>query len=348
MPIDIYTSGALVAVIEASASEGPRAYFRDRYFTRPPIYSTDEKIYFDVIDGARRLAPYVSPVVQGKVMEHRGFSTRVFEPPYLKPKSVVDPNQHMFTRMAGEPIGGNRSPEERRAIRIRQILEDHESAITDREEMQCMEALRLGQVTVSGEGYGTVVLSFGRNPLQTIVLGPALSWNNAGIDPLTDIRTWARLVFDNSGSKPRAVYCGTAAWDALLARLTAPQQEILFNSLRGSESRAELGPKLPDYIAYEGRIGDFDFYTVSQMFQDENGNPVPLLPPEEIVMVSEAIEGQRAYAAIRDPRAGYAAVRAFPKNWIEEDPAQEYVMTQSAPLMVPMRPNASLGARVLP
>jgi hypothetical protein len=30
----------------------------------------------------------------------------------------------------------------------------------------------------------------------------------------------------------------------------------------------------------------------------------------------------------------------FPKNWVNEDPAAEYVMTQSGPLMIPKRPNA--------
>ena len=39
---------------------------------------------------------------------------QVFEPPYLKPKGVVDPNQHMHERLPGEPIGGNLTPAARR------------------------------------------------------------------------------------------------------------------------------------------------------------------------------------------------------------------------------------------
>ena len=348
MAVELYQTAALVAAIDSMATEAPTSYFRDRFFNSRTLFSTDEKIYFDVIDRARRIAPYVSPLVQGKLMEHRGYSTRVFEPPYLKPKGVVDPNQHMHERLPGEPIGGSLSPAQRRDRRVAEILEDHEEAISIREEVQCMEALRLGQVTVEGEGYPTTVLDFGRAAALTVTLAGASTWDNSGVDPLADIEGWADSVFDESGSAPKDVFFGKDAFNALLARLTDSQKEILFNARRSSRSVAELGPVLPDYIKYRGSWGEYDFYTVSQKYQDEDGTEVELLPTDEVVMASTAIEGTRNYAAIRDPRAGYQSVRAFPKNWINEDPAQENVMTQSAPLMVPLRPNASLGATVLP
>lgn len=345
--MDIYQTGALIATIQEMATEAPPSYFRDRFFGARQIFSTDEKIYFDVIDSARRLAPYVSPLVEGKLMEHRGHSTRVFEPPYLKPKATVDPNQHMFERLPGEPIGGNLTPAQRRDRKVAAILEDHEQAITNREEVQAMEALRLGQVTVTGEGYGTVVLSFGRDAALTVALAGTSLWSDAAATPLADVERWADDVFSASGASPRDVFFGKDAWAAMVARLSDSDKEILFNSRRSSRSMAELGPVLPDYIKYRGSWGEFDFYTVSEKYQDEDGTEVELLPTDEVVMASPAIEGTRAYGAIRDPRAGYQSVRAFPKNWISEDPAAEFLMTQSAPLMVPLRPNASLGATVL-
>jgi hypothetical protein len=36
----------------------------------------------------------------------------------------------------------------------------------------------------------------------------------------------------------------------------------------------------------------------------------------------------------------------FPKMWRENDPSAEFVMTQSAPLMVPLRPNSTFRIRV--
>ena len=37
----------------------------------------------------------------------------------------------------------------------------------------------------------------------------------------------------------------------------------------------------------------------------------------------------------------------FPKMWDEDDPSATILMTQSAPLMVPVNPNNTLRARVL-
>ena len=59
------------------------------------------------------------------------------------------------------------------------------------------------------------------------------------------------------------------------------------------------------------------------------------------------VDGVRAFGAILDPRAGYQALPIYSKNWIAEDPAAEYIMSQSAPLMIPGRPNASLKATVV-
>ena len=343
----LYDSATLIGAIERMASEGPGSYFRDRYFGSNPLFSTDENIYFDIVDSAKRLAPYVSPLVQGVVMEHRGFATRQFTPPYLKPKGVIDPNQHMFTRLPGEAITGDLSPDQRRQRHIASRLEEHELAITHREEFQVMEAIRLGQVTVQGEGYGTRVLAFGRNAAHTIALAGANLWTDPAATPLNDIQNWVDLVFTNSGAAPSDVYFGATAWTNFLARLTAAQQTLLFDSLRGSTSRAEFGPQRPDYVKFRGSYGDLNFYTVSNAYQTAAGAPVQLLPINEVAMAAPAIEGRMAYAAIRDAKAGMASVRAFPKLWYEEDPPVEYVMTQSAPLAIPLRPDASLGATVV-
>ena len=81
---------------------------------------------------------------------------------------------------------------------------------------------------------------------------------------------------------------------------------------------------------------------------DEAGVTQNLMPSGTVIMGSPAlIEGTRLYGAIRDPRAGLRAERYFPKMWVEEDPAAEWYLLQSAPIVVPFRPNATLAATVL-
>ena len=58
------------------------------------------------------------------------------------------------------------------------------------------------------------------------------------------------------------------------------------------------------------------------------------------------IEGVRCYGAIKDEQAGFQANRYFPKSWLENDPAVRWMLLQSAPLVVPYRPNASMCVTV--
>ena len=59
------------------------------------------------------------------------------------------------------------------------------------------------------------------------------------------------------------------------------------------------------------------------------------------------IGGVRGFGAIRDKRAGLQALEVFSKMWEEEDPSVEYLMSQSAPLMVPRNPNATFKIKVV-
>jgi hypothetical protein len=58
--------------------------------------------------------------------------------------------------------------------------------------------------------------------------------------------------------------------------------------------------------------------------------------------------GYRCFGAIIDPYANYQSLEIFPRNWMEMgDPAVEYLLHQSAPLMVPVNPNGTLRVRAV-
>ncbi len=54
-------------------------------FRRTVNFHTEE-VMLDKITGKTPVAAYVSPVVEGKVLRHRGGETRVLRPGYVKPK----------------------------------------------------------------------------------------------------------------------------------------------------------------------------------------------------------------------------------------------------------------------
>ncbi|CAD7364744.1 major head protein [Escherichia coli] len=60
-----------------------RALFLELFFRRTVNFHTEE-VMLDKITGKTPVAAYVSPVVEGKVLRHRGGETRVLRPGYVK------------------------------------------------------------------------------------------------------------------------------------------------------------------------------------------------------------------------------------------------------------------------
>src|SRR5690349_23890676 len=106
---DLYGTATLIEVLRVQKPNS--AYWLDSFFGRTINFASEE-ILFDKVTQQRRLAPFVSPVVQGRVMRKQGYTTTTFRPAYTKPKHVVDPNRQ-FSRLAGEAIGGNLTPAQR-------------------------------------------------------------------------------------------------------------------------------------------------------------------------------------------------------------------------------------------
>jgi hypothetical protein len=85
----------------------------------------------------------------------------------------------------------------------------------------------------------------------------------------------------------------------------------------------------------------WNFYVYKTSYVDDTGATQNMLPDYTVIGGSAAIEGTRAFGAIRDEAAGYQAVPFHSKSWTTEDPSVRFLLLQSAPLIIPLRPNAS-------
>ena len=327
--------------------ERPRSFLLDLAFPEV-IESTSEKIEFHRIKGKRRITPFVHPTRSGKIVDNNGFEAVTFNPAYAKDKRRWDPSAPL-KRIAGEKLGGELSPQQRLDALLAQALEDQLQMLTMREEVMAAEALRTGKVTVTGEGYDTVVVDFGRAAGLSITLGGNDLWsaNHSDSNPLGDLEDGATLMQSNDGGVPTKVVLDPKAWAAMRTRLGARgEAQQIFDYARGSRSSVELGP-MADKVRYIGIIGTFEIWVYNDTYIDDAGVEQKLLPDGTVLMVSGALEGARCYGVIQDPKAGYAATRFHTKTWLEEDPAVQWLLLQSAPLVVPFRANGSLRFTVL-
>lgn len=307
-------------------------------------FSTSEFIDFDVVDKARRLAPFVAPNVQGQPMLARRESIRKFKPAYLKPKEALDPARNL-RRRAGEDIGGSLTPAERNDAIIAETLLDQSESIDRRLEWMACEAIKNGQVTVAGENYPTVTVGFGRRASNSKTLAGAARWNQASTaTPISDIKGWATEMLRASGRRLTRV---TLTPSAEIAFFAAEETKYILETRRGSLARAEQATASGE-VAYKvmDLPGGVEVWVYNDVYEDNDGIEQPFVE-DGLVILTGDVEGVRAFGAIMDNRANWEPMSKFPKMWQQEDPSGIFLMTQSAPLMIPGRPDASMRVNVL-
>src|SRR5512146_857506 len=100
MPIDLFDTRTMSEAVQIMKQ--PRTFLRDTFFTNHRTFVT-EFVDIDVIVGKRRMAPFVSPKLAGKVMERAGYKTDTYTPPLVNPKFPTTA-ELLQKRAAGEPL----------------------------------------------------------------------------------------------------------------------------------------------------------------------------------------------------------------------------------------------------
>lgn len=338
---DVFSTDVLTAVLQSLL--GNPQFLLDRFFGTTQAEAS-EQIHFDVVQGKRRVAPFVSPLVEGQVVASQGFVTNTFTPAYIKDKRVFDMNRPL-KRSPGEQIGGTMSPPDRLRALIAVDMQDQLGMLRRRLEVMCGEVLATGKSTITGDKYPTVVVDFGRSSSHTIVAAPL--WSAATPPILNNLQDWAQIVLQDTGVFPNDVIMTTDVWKVFRSD---PSIQQVLNVFRAYTSQPTLMPtaQVTEGGVLMGNIEGFNIFVYSGWYVDPaDGVEKPILPAGTVLMCSPSLEGVQAYGAIRDEEIGLQPVPYYVKSWIQYDPSVRFVMLQSAPIMVPFRPNASLAAKVL-
>jgi hypothetical protein len=341
--MNIYETTALVGVVQRIRT--PHTALLDLFFPQT-VESDEEEIAFDVEVDKRRVSPFVSPLIAGKVVQSKGFSTNRFKPAYIKDKRVIDPNRPL-RRSVGEMVGGNpaMSAANREEANVARELADQVDNFQMRLELMAADAMLDGKVVVTGEGYDSVEVDFGRHADLTQTLLTTARWGESGVSPLANINTWRRSVLAKSGARVTDIVMGPGAIDNFLADDSV--KDIINTDYRGNDSLINLAASIGEGAELQGQLGAGgpNVWAYSQTYHDSDDSEQNVLGDHQVVMGSRTqTGGVRYFGAIRDPKAGYQAMAYYPKSWTEEDPPVRFLMLQSAPLVVPTRINSTFAA----
>jgi hypothetical protein len=337
----MFDTRTLVAVV--SQLKRPKTFFLDTFFKKSKVSQT-KYVDIDVIKGKRRLAPFVSPKMQGKLVEKIGYETKTYEPAYVKPKFVLEP-EDFEARDVGQTIyENNETPASRAQKKLGELLADGNDQITRREEWMAAQALLTGVVPVVGDGVN-MSIDFHLEATHEIVLVGDDLWTNTLSTPLDDLEDWGEIIIQDSGLVCDIIVMGKDAARAFVNH--ADVQKKLDNR------RIIMGEINPAAIAngarYLGHVNQLgcDIYTYHEWFVEEStGLEGALMDPKKVLLGSTRAECIRHYGAIKDLKA-MAAMERFPKVWENEDPSCRFLMLQSAPLPAPHQIDAFVVAQVI-
>lgn len=338
---DLFSTSTLKAIVQDLRV--PQTGMLDAYF-RTTSNDDTEEIHFDIDNKPRRIAPFVSPLVAGKVVASRGFQTTTFKPAYVKDKRAFSPTRAV-KRVMGEKIGGGGiSPEQRMQVLLVQDMQDQLEMITRRLEWMACQALYNGTVTVAGEDYPSVLVDFGRLAGHSITLGGAVQWNDAGVNPLDDLQTWSDLMIKNAGVGVTEVTMTVDVWKVFRSH---SEVKTRLDRWRGNSSMQADATQREGRV-FMGMVDAFAIYVYSGWYIDPaTGTETAMLPAGTVICAAgQAVEGVQHFGAIMDHDV-LQAMSYYPKSWLEQDPSMRYLLMQSAPLPVPYRVNATLRAIVL-
>lgn len=304
------------------------------FFCPTPVYFDTEEVAFDKIFEGNTLAPYVSPLVAGKVNIKKGYNTTKYSVPYIKDLDQVTPADGV-KRGAGEAFTGGSNPTARIAAERVRLLSRHDKRLSLRIEEQTSQLIQTGKVLCEGDGHPSVEVDFGMSAANNITITGAARWSQ--LDPTTDdgqeilddLEDWAA----NSNTSVGRATMEKSVWKHIIKFKAV--RDLRDTQVRGESSTFSTAPNTnKEDLQFKGTLGTLNVYVYTGFYrasEDKGSAKIPFLDVGRIVLSSESPQGAVAYGAIKDVHE-LRSMRKFSKNWVSEDPSAENLMSQSAPL----------------
>lgn len=350
MALDIYTPTQLYAVMFDPRQTVRASRWLEMFYPNS-FMSEQEEIMFDKINASREIAPFMLPNVPGRpIYRPEGERIYTFKPAYTKPKDAVRPSASLNLQ-PGElakriPL---QSPQARFNARVIDVTRFHRDAITRLWEFMGARAVIDGAITIAYQGAKPVTIDFGRDPGHTIVKGAGAKWGDSGVSAWDDIQAWYDLAASAEfGAAPTDILMGAKAYTAFMADTKV--QSKLNRDVKGvdgvtlTQGLITKDPLDPFTLVgtLDGGVRVWLVSGVGNTFKS-GGNTANIINPNEVLLASAAVDGVKAFGAILDTEALVPA-DIWPKMWDEQDPSARFIMSQSAPMMIPVNPNATVKA----
>lgn len=352
--MDFKQTQTLLAAIEQS--KPVTTFLKDRYFptnANTDIFNTDEVIV-EYKDGNRKVAPFVSPRKNGRVVMRDGYAIKSYAPANIAPKRplyIDDITKKGF----GEALFSKLTPAQREGALIMRDIKEMEDMITRREEAMAAETMLnngcvMKHYADKGDEYEEKEIHFYDGEKNPAIYTPATSWANSQTDILGDIYKMI-LYLKEQGNAATDLLVGANVVDAIL------NNDAIYKQL--DNKRFEMGivqpMELPNGAVRVARLNVkghmIDVISYVETYEDENGKDTPFIPADQVVLTAPGA-GHTSYGCVTQLEQADGAMHSYPGKLVPHyvsdarNNSREITLT-SRPLLMPKAKNPWISADVI-
>ena len=276
MAVSLFDTRTLIQTVNEIK---PAQQFITNTFFGTREVSDAEYLDVEIYKGKRKAAPFVSPMIQGKLIESRGKTVDTYKPGYIKFKYITEAAQAFQSN--GVFYADNKRPAQRVAEKIALELAEGRSYIDRRVELMAVEAITTGKVTIQGDGIDEVV-DFGMSASHLKTLSGTDLWSDAsqtGKTILASLRGWKREVVKDSGVNPSHMILGENVIDVFMDKVGD------YLDTRKIDLGIIAPQQLPNGVVYYGTLKEvgFDVYGYEE-WHDDGTTENPLIPVDNVLL----------------------------------------------------------------
>ena len=347
--VSIYEPRTMMGVIKKLPPV--HTFFRSTFFSHEQTFVT-ETVDMDFKKGARKLAPFVSREIGGKIIPNTGYTTETYTPPFIAPDKVTTIDD-ILDRQPGESLYSGRTPAQRAVIQMSEDFTDLREMILRREEWMCAQAMLTGKIVVLGEGVKDTI-DFQFTNLLDISADKKKNWKNGTEhSKYADLKAWHEKV-----QKEGFTNCNVCimASDVVTAFLMDEQIQKLLDVK--NYALAVIKPtQKENNVTYIGTIHELGLDLYNEWYVDDwtdPANPVelPMVPAGTLMMASTHAKYSMYYGAIsilnqRTEKWETVAGKYVPDTFIKKRPDRRFLSLQSAPVPVPHEVDSWITVKVM-
>jgi len=349
--VSIYEPRTMMGVIKKLPPV--HTFFRSTFFSHEKTFVT-KSVDMDYKKGARKLAPFVSREIGGKIIPNTGYTTETYTPPFIAPDKVTTIDD-ILDRQPGESLYSGRTPAQRAVIQMSEDFTDLREMILRREEWMCAQAMLTGKIVVLGEGVKDTI-DFRFTNLIDISKDAKRKWKGGTVqNKYADLKAWHEKV-----QKEGFTNCNVCimASDVVTEFLMDEQIRKLLDVK--NYALAVIKPtQKENNVTYIGTIHELglDLYQYNEWYVDDWTDPatpveLPMVPAGTLMMASTHAKYSMYYGAIsilnqKTEKWETVAGKYVPDTFIKKRPDRRFLSLQSAPVPVPHEVDSWITVKVM-